>query len=706
MKPNKLRRITAAALVLALVLPQGAVAAPPEIETDEAVYINLDPYGIPEATRIVKGVNLNGHTEFTDYGDYTEVYNMSTYDQPTLQDGSVSWALEGEGMHRFYYECIPESDTAVQLPWNFDISYKLNGVPVEAEKCAGASGLVEINIHATPNEAASEYYKNNMMLICGTGIDMSKALSIEAPGAQIQSMGTYKLVVFMGLPGEENTFTVRIGSDYFENMGLLLFMAPATLSSLDILSDLREVKNRFGESGDSLYEGLSGMLNTLQSMQSGLGTLSDGISGIDTVRRQLIADRGELDPQTDAALDALEALAGNSDSLIPELNSTKTTLTTLNATVNSMLTTLEDSATDVTAYQELLRQMHDHLKDLQGMLDDLHDESGDGGRDLRQLANDFEALGDDLDRLAMASDLLEGALDDLRGEADAITGLIGSILDWIAPDAGLSDRLEALVGPQNDVISETADLLDAVSNMTDGSSGLGSLSQTAGSISENFGDILDILEDYETLPDDAAADGQRLTELADQTLERVNDLLADIPALSATLDQMTKDATSALDKGETLMVSLTDTLSAASKLLRTATDDLRAVRDQSDAAMQKTLDGLLDVLGKAANEGSSNKLKQANDGIHSALEDAENELEGETNMLNLDADAALQSVTSDKNPTPASVQFILRTQEISVDETEAMQQAAAEQEEESALDRIVNIFRELWDAVSGVFAQE
>ena len=55
----------------------------------------------------------------------------------------------------------------------------------------------------------------------------------------------------MGLPGEENTFTVRIGSDYFENMGLLLFMAPATLSSLDILSDLREVKNRFGESGDS-----------------------------------------------------------------------------------------------------------------------------------------------------------------------------------------------------------------------------------------------------------------------------------------------------------------------------------------------------------------------------------------------------------------------------------------------------------------------
>ena len=143
---DKLRRATAAALMLALTLPQAAVAAAPEIETDEAVYINLDHYGIPEETRIVKGVGLNGHTAFTDYGDYAEVYNMSTYDQPVLEDGSVSWALEGEGMQRFYYECIPSSDTAIQLPWNFDVSYKLNGVPVEAEKCAGASGLVEINI--------------------------------------------------------------------------------------------------------------------------------------------------------------------------------------------------------------------------------------------------------------------------------------------------------------------------------------------------------------------------------------------------------------------------------------------------------------------------------------------------------------------------------------------------------------------------------
>lgn len=85
MKRNKLRRVTATALLLSFALPQCAYAAAPTVETDEAVYINMDYYGVPTNTRIVKGVNLNGHTEFTDFGDYKDVYNMSTFDEPDPQ---------------------------------------------------------------------------------------------------------------------------------------------------------------------------------------------------------------------------------------------------------------------------------------------------------------------------------------------------------------------------------------------------------------------------------------------------------------------------------------------------------------------------------------------------------------------------------------------------------------------------------------------
>ena len=41
MKTDKLRRLTAASLVLAFTLPQAAQAAAPTVETDESVYINM-----------------------------------------------------------------------------------------------------------------------------------------------------------------------------------------------------------------------------------------------------------------------------------------------------------------------------------------------------------------------------------------------------------------------------------------------------------------------------------------------------------------------------------------------------------------------------------------------------------------------------------------------------------------------------------------
>ena len=412
MKRNKLRRVTATALLLSFALPQCAQAAAPTVETDETVYINMDYYGAPTNTRIVKGVNLNGHTEFTDFGDYKDVYNMSTFDEPTLKEGSVYWKLDTD-KNRFYYECIPNDTVNIQMPWNFDVSYKLNGVPVEADQCAGASGTIQMDIHAVPNTYASDYYKNNMMLVCATGIDMSKALSIDAPGAQIQSFGTYKLVMFMGLPGEENTFTVRIGSNDFESMGLIMFMTPATTSALDIMSSMRDIKDRLENSGDNLYTGVSSMLSTMQAVQSSLSSMSSGISGIDQVRKQLIKDRGTLDPRTDAALNALDELTGKSDSLIPELNSAKETLTSLNATTSSILTTLEESGKDIPEYQKLLNDVKTSLGNLEDLFDDLDDEtdnsswtiarirsaSEDLQKELGALQDDFEKLSKNLKTL-------------------------------------------------------------------------------------------------------------------------------------------------------------------------------------------------------------------------------------------------------------------------------------------------------------------
>lgn len=711
MKTDKLRRLTAASLVLAFTLPQAAQAAAPTVETDESVYINMDYYGAPTNTRIVKGVSLNGHTEFTDFGSYADVYNMSTYDEPVIKDNSVYWKLSDTSKQRFYYECIPTDKVNIQMPWNFDVSYKLNGVSVKAEDCAGANGLVEITIHAVPNSYASDYYKNNMMLICGTGIDMSKALSIDAPGAQVQSVGTYKLVVFMGMPGEESTFTVRIGSDNFENMGMFMFMTPATLSSLDIISDLKDVKDRLSNSGDSLYSGMSNMLDTMQSMQNGMGTMSSGISGINAVRQQLIKDRGTIDPKTDAALTALEKLTGESDSLIPELTSTKETLTKLNATTNSILNTLEESGADITEYQTLLKNIKTSLGNLENLMDDLDDKTGSEWlyiselqSDISKLKKNLKAIQDDMSNLNDKIDAITKAV--TNAGTNALTYLQNMEDAGVVPSGSTQMAYDLL----NTFASKGKELTDALKHLNDNlsstSSSLSGFLDTSDSILDNLDDICDILDDYKGLGQDFTAEGKKLTELANTTLGRVNQQLTEIPALTESLNQLTSITSSSIDKGTELIDTTTKTLTASHQLLDTVNSTLRSVRSDADASTQTMLDGLLDVLDKASRSNSSNKLQNATDDIHNAIDDAKTDLEDDTNILNIDSSADLQSVTSSMNPTPSSLQFILRTQEISTDDDDDAITSDQDAADEGVLARIVNIFKKLASAIYGVFASE
>ena len=775
MKRNKLRRVTATALLLSFALPQCAQAAAPTVETDETVYINMDYYGAPTNTRIVKGVNLNGHTEFTDFGDYKDVYNMSTFDEPTLKEDSVYWKLNTD-KNRFYYECIPNDTVNIQMPWNFDVSYKLNGVPVEADQCAGASGTIQMDIHAVPNTYASDYYKNNMMLVCATGIDMSKALSIDAPGAQIQSFGTYKLVMFMGLPGEENTFTVRIGSNDFESMGLIMFMTPATTSALDIMSSMRDIKDRLENSGDNLYTGVSSMLSTMQAVQGSLSSMSSGISGIDQVRKQLIKDRGTLDPRTDAALNALDELTGKSDSLIPELNSAKETLTSLNATTSSILTTLEESGEDIPEYQKLLNDVKTSLGNLEDLFDDLDDETDNSSWTIARIRSASEDLRNELNKLTDDLSSLSGSLKNLDLETPVTTELTNYVKK-MATEAGTTassaayeqaydkaydaayaqlkhavdegkmteaeaktqadaaatakakevassaassaasqaqasaynnaQALAALLNGINegstDVKKQTDSMLSRLESVTKELSGL---LDATNSLLKDLEDIADVFDEYKGLPQDFTAEGKKLTELANGSLDRVNKMLADIPALRESLDSLTKTATSSIDKTTDLMNSTTKALSTSYDLMNTANSVLRSVRSQADASTQTTINSLLDTLGKLSGSTASGQMQTATNSIHSAVKDAETDLEDDTNVLNIDTSADLESVTSSMNPSPSSLQFILRTEEISVDDDDDDGISDQDAADEGVFARICNIFKKLFTAIAGVFASD
>lgn len=696
---SKFLRCTALALTGVLLAPQAAplaLAAAPQPATDEAVYVNLDEYGALSDMRVVKSVTLNGATSLSDYGSYSEVNNLTSHDEPQLRTDGVDFTLNDVTGSRFYYECVPSDPTALQMPWTFDVSYKLDGVPAKAEDLAGVSGLVEITIHAIPNPAADEYYRNNMTLMVATGANMDETKSLEAPGAQIQSLGSYKFAVFLGLPGEENTYTVRIGSDDFESMGVYMLMAPATLSQLDTITDLRNARDTLSGAHDDLYNGLSAMLTTMSGMQNGLQSMTDGISGINEVRQQLIASRGTIDPDIDAALSQLELLAGSSDALIPELNTAQTNLNTFHADITEVLTQLSDSREDIDSYKTLLTDLRNDLSSLEDLMEDLDEQASDDLY-LSQIQSALKSLGTDADNLSDQLSDLRGALSNLRH----VETILQEILSILPEGSLLSEPISRLLYTLAPIANETGNTFQALEDLC---GSLRKLTDASASMVGQLEDLKEVLDDYRGLGGDMASLGQEATELAENSLTRLDELLALIEPIQENLNKTNTDLNAAIPKITDTATALNDTVKAANTLLTDTRDTLRSLRDQADASTQQSLDGLIDVMQRAANSGSTtNSLQTATDSIHNTISDEVNDIEDESNILNIDNSLAFRSFTSDQNASPSSLQFILRTSEISVDEMAEVQAAEAEEADVGVWGRIVNIFKKIAAAIASVF---
>jgi len=682
-KPVK-KRIMASvlALVTVLTLTCTALATSPAVSTDEAVYVNLDYYGALADMRIVKGVSLNGVTTFTDYGNYSKVYNMSTYDEPKITSDTVSWNLSVPDKQRFYYECIPSDSKTLQMPWTFDVSYKLDGIPIKAEELSGEKGLVELTVHAIPNTEASDYDKNNMTLMISTGIDMDKTNSINAPGAQIQSFGSYKIVAFLGLPGEDNTYTIQISSDKFESPGLIIMMTPATMSQFDKISDLRSVKDKVSNASDDLYEGINELLKTISGMNNSLTAMSAGTTGLNKVREQLIESRSTEDSNTDQSLAALKSLVEQMDSMVPELTQTQENLTKLQNSTNAILDTISESQNDIEPYRKTLKNLTASLKGVTDMFDDIANKTYSGD----DVDGVYDSLSNALSSLSNASEAFSGTLAKMESGFDSLVG--GGLIT----DPAILALLQS--GTVTELLDHTKQLLGAVDTI----SGAGKSTLT---LIDGYKDILDNHSgDISNLTDSAAM----LTSQAGSTLNSINTVINELPDLQNTMNDSVPVLNSILSKSAELLTATKKTLASANQSLTDLQNTLRSVRQQTDGSTAQLIDGVLDIMQKAVNSsGITNNMQSANTSIYNAINDEIDDLEGSSNVLKIDNSLALQSFTSNKNPAPESLQFILRTKEISVDDQTEVQTQALDQSNEGAWQRILNVFKKIQDAVVSAF---
>ena len=639
-----------AGIVLAGSFGMPVKAGAPQVQVDESVYVNMDYYGAINDISIVKGCFLNGNTQIEDYGNYDEVINMTNRVEAVQANDKLTWDLSGEDDSKFYYEC-KSAALKEKLPWTIDVTYKLNGVEQFGEKLAGASGTVTIAIKAIPNKEADEYYRNNMILMCGTGVDMENTLSINAPGAQLQSFGTMKGVIFMALPGEESEFQIDIGTESFESMGVFFMMVPATLSSLEMVNDIRDVRDTAEDSLDAISDATDAILDDIVAMKDNMQTTQDGLKAAQEAKSIYDENRGSMKADADAAISSIESMASYLE------------------VINNELEVQEDDYTEVMeridAINKTINGMRDYYDDMDDTLDGL------------------EHNLTDIKKIYKGTVTEQGLID------------LAYLLEGKNVSIALQDGLSQAASSGAQVAANLPSVI--ISNPSTGDIGLSSL------IKLYMTNLKKVGEDPAV---DALVNSHDLLDRSEDILAKIDSVLAQTDSLSNfATGEGKEDMDQLIEQMEELINMTNVTLLTTASAMKTMRYTLDAMEPSLDAAVDSTLNGMIGLLGNGIDMTDSMGLvKDAKDIMKDAIDDEIDKLEDDSNVLNLDVTQAFPSFTSDKNPAPTSIQIIMRTAEISIDDDDStIVDLETDPVDLGVWGRLKAIFVQIWEAITGIF---
>ena len=378
---RQLLRVGSCALSALMVLgsiPAAAIGDGVTATYDEAYYAMTDYYGNLTDGSVVKSYRTNGIATLTDYGDYDEIINLTDGTVPARNGGMTTFRLDEKALPGTFYFEGKTTKPFQQLPWTISMSYTLNGVPTKAEDLAGQAGVVEIRLDIVPNGRASEYARNNYTLEAMAIFNQDDILSLEAPGAQVQLIGNLRAVLFLGLPGEECHYTIRVGSEDFAFGGMTFLMVPATLSQLEEIAKLSERKDDLEDNYNKLSGSIDSLLGAMTAMTGSLNASANGLEQLNKARGIFSDGKGVIYSGTDALREDLSNLTDVLEPVEGQIEALSKTISDSKSTLRSMANTVSDLKGD--------------LKDVESALRDLEDGTGDARKVFSALGSLRESL--------------------------------------------------------------------------------------------------------------------------------------------------------------------------------------------------------------------------------------------------------------------------------------------------------------------------
>lgn len=308
---------------------------------DESVYVLANTDGSVKKIIVSDWLrNTQKADTITDSSALTGIEN-SKGDETYTDTGSARvWNADGNDI---YYTGTIERE----LPVDMEVTYTLNGKPIDASELAGKSGKVTIRFtytnkqyeNVTIDGKAEKIYVPFAMLT-GMLVDSDTFRNVEVTNGKILNDGDHTAIVGIAFPGLQDDFAVdqdtldipdsfTVSADVTDfhltntvtiaASGLFSQINPEKLDSVsgltDALEQLNDAMEQLMDGSSQLYDGLCTLLSKSNELVAGMDTLAEGAGQLKEGAESLASGAAALSDGTKSLSYGLGQLAGNSDTL-------------------------------------------------------------------------------------------------------------------------------------------------------------------------------------------------------------------------------------------------------------------------------------------------------------------------------------------------------------------------------------------------------
>ena len=620
-------------------------------EKEEVIYITLDASGTLKNTYVV---NSFSGGSITDYGNYASVKMLNTSD-PIEQNGdTITFSTSAS---KAYYQ---GELTDAEIPWNISLRYYLDGVEYSAAEIAGKSGELEIRFQITENTACFDTFFDDYALQASFTLDTEQCNNISAPDATIANVGSDKQLTYTVLPGEGIDTTITADVADFE-------MSAVSINgihlNLNVEIDDTELKDKVNELIDAveqlddgaveLSDGSAEMLDGSSELKDGASSLQSGITSLD--EGVVTLENGLATVQS-----GLDTLNSQSGTLTAGSSEFKAALVTIQTAVNSISVTNED----LTALTEASGQIKQAISDLYDGAAALQANLGYGQYKALMAQNglDIDAL---LAGNASAVETIQ-RYEAMLEQLSTVPGMEDLVNQYKSQLLGTSEQIKSLLNANSAAIGGMESYLNGISAelpaLTEGLAALNtqyeifdsSISQLVNTLGNMTGNL------------SALAEGINQLVVSYEELDSgINDYTGGVAQIVAGYSQV-MGGVSSLAEGSKELVS------GSGELYDGTVELYDGVVSLCDGAQE-----MADGTGEFRTE-TADMNDQIDEEIDSLLESIGGSMDDPVSFV------------SEKNTNVESVQFVIQTEAIEVEETDEV--VVTQEEELSFWQKLLQLF--------------